>query len=314
MRCNVSLIKNQVKAMVNLTVIKNLKKSFSFVPLRQRFNQRKKLSFEEEQIQALKDIGHKLKMFRDKHSICLERVAVVTMIRINLLEAIEEGNLEELPEPIYIQGMIKRYADVMGLDGEELANLFPIAKTQEIIRESLPNLSMFQLRPYHLYFLYVLLVIVSVRLLPYINGSYYILGIEKRITSSDKQQYQLKNEGNLLAPVSLGNRKNKEKLLEKTIQKPRQKNEEQPVVLSVIAKEESWVSIKIDGKIAFEGTLTQGTQKTWSAEKQLVFFAGNAGGIIIPIHNGQNIQLGKPGEVKEVVLTPTNTQIPYLKQ
>ena len=50
MRCNVSLIKNQVKAMVNLTVIKNLKKSFSFVPLRQRFNQRKKLSFEEEQI------------------------------------------------------------------------------------------------------------------------------------------------------------------------------------------------------------------------------------------------------------------------
>ena len=85
-------------------------------------------------------------------------------------------------------------------------------------------------------------------------------------------------------------------------------------MLSVIAKEESWVSIKIDGKIAFEGTLTQGTQKTWSAEKQLVFFAGNAGGIIIPIHNGQNIQLGKPGEVKEVVLTPTNTQIPYLKQ
>ena len=151
--------------MVNLTGIKNLKKSFSFVPLRQRFHQRKKLSFEEEQIQALKNIGHKLKMFRDKHSICLERVAVVTMIRINLLEAIEEGNLEELPEPVYIQGMIKRYADVMGLDGGELANLFPTAKTQEIVRKSLPNLSMLQLRPYHLYFLYVLLVILSVRLL-----------------------------------------------------------------------------------------------------------------------------------------------------
>ncbi|MCL2934356.1 MAG: DUF4115 domain-containing protein [Trichodesmium sp. MAG_R03] len=300
--------------MVNLTGIKNLKKSFSFVPLRQRFNQRKKLSFEEEQIQALKDIGNKLKMFRDKHSICLERVAVVTMIRINLLEAIEEGNLKELPEPVYIQGMIKRYADVIGLDGEELAKLFPTTKTQEIVRKSLPNMSMLQLRPYHLYFLYVLLVILSVRLLPYVNGSYYILGIEKGITNSNKQKYQPENEGNLLTPVSLGNRKNDEKFSEKTTKKPEKQNEEQPVMLSVIAKEESWVSIEIDGKIAFEGTLTQGTQKTWSAEKQLVFFAGNAGGIIIPIQNGQNIQLGKPGEVKEVVLTPTNTQIPHLKQ
>ncbi|WP_371357292.1 DUF4115 domain-containing protein [Hydrocoleum sp. CS-953] len=76
-----------------------------------------------------------------------------------------------------------------------------------------------------------------------------------------------------------------------------------------MVKDESWVSIEIDGKIAFEGTLTQGTQKTWSAQKQLVFFAGNAGGILIPINKGQNMQLGKPGEVKEVVFTPTNTQI-----
>ena len=295
--------------MVNLTAIKNLKKSFSFVPLRQRFNRRKKLSFEEEQMQALKDIGHKLKMCRDKHSISLERVAVVTMIRINLLKAIEEGNLKELPEPVYIQGMIKRYADAMGLDGEELANLFPSAKTQEIVRKPLPNLSMLQLRPYHLYFVYVLLVILSVRFLPYMKDSSDILGIERTTTNSNKQEYQPENEGNLLTPVSPKNGKTEEKSSDQITQNPEKQNDEQPVVLSVIAKEESWVSIEIDGKIAFEGTLTQGTQKTWSAERQLVFFAGNAGGIIIPIDNGQNMQLGEPGEVKEVVLTPTNTQI-----
>ncbi|MCL2927611.1 MAG: DUF4115 domain-containing protein [Trichodesmium sp. St16_bin4-tuft] len=294
--------------MVNLTAIKNLKKSFSFVPLRQRFNRRKKLSFEEKQSQALKDIGDKLKMFRNKHSICLKRVAVVTMIRINLLEAIEEGNLKELPEPVYIQGMIKRYADAIGLDGEELAKLFPTAKTQEITIKSLPNLSMLQLRPYHLYFLYVLLVILAVRLLPYVNNSYYIW-IRDGITKSEKQQYKRENEVNVLPSVSLKNRKTEGRTSYQTTQKPDKQNDGQPVVLSVIAKEESWVSIKIDGKIAFEGTLAQGTQKTWSAQKQLVFFAGNAGGIIIPIDNGQNMQLGKPGEVKEVVLTSTNSQI-----
>ena len=294
--------------MVNLTAIKNLKKSFPFVPLRQRLNRRKKLSFEEEQMQALKDIGHKLKMCRDKHSISLERVAVVTMIRINLLEAIEEGNLKELPEPVYIQGMIKRYADAIGLDGEELANSFPTAKVQEITIKSLPNLSMLQLRPYHLYFLYVLLVILAVRLLPYVNNSYYIW-IRDGITKSEKQQYERENEVNVLPPVSQKNRKTEGRSSDQTTQKSDKQNDGQPVVLSVIAKEESWVSIKIDGKVAFEGTLAQGTQKTWSAQKQLVFFAGNAGGIIIPIDNGQNMQLGKPGEVKEVVLTSTNTQI-----
>ncbi|MCH2047984.1 MAG: DUF4115 domain-containing protein [Trichodesmium sp. ALOHA_ZT_67] len=294
--------------MVNLTAIKNLKKSFSFVPLRQRFNRRKKISFEEKQSQALKDIGDKLKMFRNKHSICLKRVAVVTMIRINLLEAIEEGNLKELPEPVYIQGMIKRYADAIGLDGEELANSFPTAKVQEITIKSLPNLSMLQLRPYHLYFLYVLLVILAVRLLPYVNNSYYIW-IRDGITKSEKQQYERENEVNVLPPVSQKNRKTEGRSSDQTTQKSDKQNDGQPVVLSVIAKEESWVSIKIDGKVAFEGTLAQGTQKTWSAQKQLVFFAGNAGGIIIPIDNGQNMQLGKPGEVKEVVLTSNNTQI-----
>ena len=290
--------------MVNLTAIKNLKKSFSFVPLRQRFNRRKKISFEEKQSQALKDIGDKLKMFRNKHSICLKRVAVVTMIRINLLEAIEEGNLKELPEPVYIQGMIKRYADAIGLDGEELANSFPTAKVQEITIKSLPNLSMLQLRPYHLYFLYIL----AVRLLPYVNNSYYIW-IRDGITKSEKQQYERENEVNVLPPVSQKNRKTEGRSSDQTTQKSDKQNDGQPVVLSVIAKEESWVSIKIDGKVAFEGTLAQGTQKTWSAQKQLVFFAGNAGGIIIPIDNGQNMQLGKPGEVKEVVLTSNNTQI-----
>ncbi len=300
--------------MVNLTAIKNLKKSFSFVPFKKRFNQAKEYSFEEEQSQALTDIGHKLKRFRDQHSICLERVAVVTMIRINLLEAIEEANLEKLPEPVYIQGLIKRYADAMGLDGEQLANLFPTEKTQEIARKSPVNVSMLQLRPYHLYLLYVLVIILSVRLLPHVISSYYILGREKGISNSEKQQYKAENQSNLLAQASPGNTKTEQKYSDKTTtEKLEKQKEKQPVVVSVIVKEESWVSIEIDGKIAFEGTLAQGSQKTWSAQKQLVFFAGNAGGILIPINDGQTMQLGKSGEVKEVVFTPTNTQISQSK-
>ncbi|GFZ97375.1 helix-turn-helix transcriptional regulator [Okeania sp. KiyG1] len=162
--------------MVNLTGIKNIKNSFFLLSLKKRFHQEKELSFEEQQNQTLIDIGYKLKRFREKNSICLERVAIVTMIRINLLEAIEEGNLEKLPEPVYIQGLIKRYADAMGLNGEQLANSFPTEKTQETSKKSLLNLSMPQLRPHHLYFLYVSIVLLSVSLLPRVMSSYYMLG------------------------------------------------------------------------------------------------------------------------------------------
>ncbi|MDY7003615.1 MAG: DUF4115 domain-containing protein [Cyanobacteriota bacterium] len=288
-----------------MTAIKNIKKSFFVLPFKKRFEREKELSFEEQQNQALLDIGYKLKRFREKHSICLERVAVVTMIRINLLEAIEEGNLEKLPEPVYIQGLIKRYADAMGLNGEQLANLFPTEKTQETSKKSLLNLSMPQLRPHHLYFLYVSIVLLSVSLLPRVMSSYYILGKKTEINNYTKE----KNQSDL-AQASSGNIKNEEKSTDKiTAAKLEKQNKKQSLVVSVIVKEDSWVSIKIDGKIAFEGTLVQGTQKTWEAQEKLVFFAGNAGGILIPINNGQMMQLGKTGEVKEVVFTPTDTKI-----
>lgn len=291
--------------MVNLTAIKNMKNSFFFLPLKKRFNQEQELSFEEQQSQILVDIGYKLKRFRDKHSICLERVSVVTMIRIDLLEAIEEGNLEKLPEPVYTQGLIKRYANAMGLNGEQLANLFPTEKTQETSKKSLLNLSMPQLRPHHLYFLYVLIILLSVSLLPRVMSSYYILGKKQEINNYRKE----KNQSDL-AHASSGNTNTEQKSTDKiTTAKLEKQNKKQSLVVSVIVKEDSWVSIKIDGKIAFEGTLVQGTQNTWEAQEQLVFFAGNAGGILIPINNGQMMRLGKTGEVKEVVFTPTDTKI-----
>ncbi|NES66728.1 MAG: helix-turn-helix domain-containing protein [Okeania sp. SIO2D1] len=291
--------------MVNFTAIKNIKNSLFLLQFNKRFHQEKELSFEEKQNQILVDIGYKLKRFREKHSICLERVAIVTMIRINLLEAIEEGNLEKLPEPVYIQGLIKRYADAMGLNGEQLANLFPTEKTQETSKQSLLNLSMPQLRPHHLYLLYVSIVLLSVSLLPRLMSSYYILGKKSEINNYRKE----KNQSDL-AQASSGNIKIEEKSTDQiTKAKLEKQNKKQSLAVSVIVKEDSWVSIEIDGKIAFEGTLVQGTQKTWEAQEQLVFFAGNAGGILIPINNGQTMQLGKTGEVKEVVFTPTDTKI-----
>ncbi|MGL5064641.1 MAG: DUF4115 domain-containing protein, partial [Microcoleus sp.] len=74
-----------------------------------------------------------------------------------------------------------------------------------------------------------------------------------------------------------------------------------PVMVSVSFKDESWMQVEVDGKTEFEGTLPSGTQRTWEAKERLVVIAGNAGGVMVAVNNGQAEQLGDPGVVKEVV-------------
>lgn len=296
--------------MVNLTAIKNMKKGLFLLPLKKAFNQEKKYTFEEQQSLALVEIGSKLRRFREKNSICLEKVAVVTMIRINLLKAIEEGDMVKLPEPVYIQGLIKRYADTMGLNGEQLANLFPTQKTQEARKKFPLHFSIPDLRAHHLYVLYIFVIVLSVSSLHHLMIGSNLLGSN----NVSKQDNQTKNQDNLVAQASSGNTENQQKPLDKTTTaKSEKQNNKKSVVVSVIFKEDCWVSIEIDGKLEFEDTLPKGTKKTWEAKEKLVFFAGNAGGILIPLSDGKTIQLGKPGEIKEVVFTATDTQVSQSK-
>ena len=80
----------------------------------------------EAQVEQLKEISKYLLQVRQEKSIRLEEVAAKTHIRLALLQALEAGQFEELPEPVYVQGFIRRYADILGLDGTAVANTFTI--------------------------------------------------------------------------------------------------------------------------------------------------------------------------------------------
>ncbi|MEB3338604.1 MAG: DUF4115 domain-containing protein, partial [Leptolyngbyaceae bacterium] len=80
---------------------------------------------------------------------------------------------------------------------------------------------------------------------------------------------------------------------------------EQSVRVSVIFKAQSWLRVVADGKTEFEGVLPEGTQRTWAAKQQLTLRAGNAGGVLVAVNNGQAKQLGNPGSVEEVTFGNT---------
>ncbi|WP_293147661.1 MULTISPECIES: RodZ domain-containing protein [unclassified Microcoleus] len=244
-------------------------------------------------------IGAQLREYREQQSISLDRVAVVTMIRRNLLQAIEDGQLDQLPEPVYTQGLIKRYAEAMGLDGTQFADFFPIEppprSTTKLSWQNGP-----QLRPMHLYLFYTFLIICSVNVLSQLMGG----SLTTKNGTGTKELALEQEQARLAQSASKNQKADSYDAVEATrTGQNLDKSGNKPVMVNVSLKDESWMKIEVDGKPEFEGTLPSGTVRTWQAQNKLVVLAGNAGGVMIAVNNGQAEQLGESGVAKQVVFT-----------
>jgi cytoskeleton protein RodZ len=81
------------------------------------------------QQEQLSAIGTYLSQIRQEQDRSLEDIAAKTYIPLRLLKAIESGQGQPLPEPVFVQGFIRRYADALGLDGMDLSQRFPVHVT-----------------------------------------------------------------------------------------------------------------------------------------------------------------------------------------
>jgi cytoskeletal protein RodZ len=238
------------------------------------------------QVEQLKEIGAQLRQQRQEKSISTEEVSAKTYISSRLLTALEEGQSEYLPEPVFIQGFIRRYADVLSLDGDALAktfstNLIPttleMAAPQEVTQQrTLPS------REIGLYALYIVLMAVAA-------GGLFLL-VNRPQTSQPVVQKQTE-------PVVQQPKTTTKATPAETVAA------NAPIQASVSLTEESWMEIIVDGKTEFEGNLEKGTKKTWTAKKELKIAAGNAGAVLLSSNQQKEKLLGEPGEVKEITLT-----------
>jgi uncharacterized membrane protein YgcG len=73
---------------------------------------------------SFEQIGQKLKVAREGQSLSVGQVYDRTKIPVNHIDALESGRLDDLPEPVYVAGFIKRYGDMLGLNGQSLADEF----------------------------------------------------------------------------------------------------------------------------------------------------------------------------------------------
>ncbi len=69
-------------------------------------------------------IGEVLKQARARAGLDIRTVEERTKIRVKYLRALEDEEWDALPSPAYARGFLRTYAQLLGLDGEALADAF----------------------------------------------------------------------------------------------------------------------------------------------------------------------------------------------
>jgi len=146
-------------------LIQRLKSYLSLVST--RFKPQRHLSLDnlrEDTSAELASIGLILQKARLEQNLSFKKISFKTLIPSDILQAIEDGNLGELPEPVYLKITIKKYSDFLNVDlKNSLENLYPKKPAQNgRFSNNFLKLPAFEFRPVYFYFFYILIVILSV--------------------------------------------------------------------------------------------------------------------------------------------------------
>jgi cytoskeletal protein RodZ len=283
-------------------------------------------SFNEAQQEQLKEIGAYLRQIRQDKSVRIEQITAQTLIRQAFLEALEEGRYEDLPEPIFVQGFIRRYGDALGLDGVALAKNFAInfflldsgndgKKAQKNSSLHIPLAV-----PY-----VVLLTAASFILFFRLNPKSPADSVAHNQKPKASPQTTVASSptlspfttpvattsspASLATPTTIASSPTLSPFTTPTTTTSSPEASPStlatsPVEVTVELQGESWVRVKADGKTMFVGTLNKGERKTWTANKKLTIRSGNAGAVLVSANKSEQKPLGDLGRAKTVTFTP----------
>ncbi|HSM12513.1 MAG TPA: RodZ domain-containing protein [Thermoanaerobaculia bacterium] len=78
-----------------------------------------------------RSFGAWLRTQREARGISLREIADASKISVRYLEALEQDRFGILPAPVFVRGFLREYARVVGLDPDEVVNLFLLASGGE---------------------------------------------------------------------------------------------------------------------------------------------------------------------------------------
>jgi len=262
-----------------------------------------------DQAAQLHSIGSFLHQRRLELGVSLEEVSEKTRIRVPILHSIEEGDIALLPEPVYIKGLVRTYGNILQVDGNTLADTFPLESTplnSELISKA-PEVSAgdrlsglaLQLSDFTL----GLQSSLKPYLKPILLFGGAVVGIAMVVSFRQPLVEAIAKMRPTRSTPEVGRSATPAPIVEQPSPQPVALPVDSGVEATIKLSADSWLQISTDGKVEFEGTLEGGTERKFVAKQKLTISAGNAGAVSVSINREPSKPLGNPGEVKEAIFT-----------
>ncbi|HUQ95337.1 MAG TPA: RodZ domain-containing protein [Bryobacteraceae bacterium] len=276
-------------------------------------------------------VGEILRRERDRQGLDLGMIAEQTRIKIRYLEALERDDFESLPGRFFARSFTAQYANRLGVNTAELqaalqSQIVPVEvfgalsdhsslplsgsswTNRQFTVEPLPHGTASAVTARKLTSSAVMFLAVTVAC-----GTVFWLWQRTQVSSTSVSAAQ-----NEAGSQSIKNEPDPPPAAQSTAQppppvpaavEPAESATAGKINLAVIAKEDTWVRITVDGKVILERVLARGDSSVAAANVNAKVLLGNAGGVDIHFNGAGIGPIGPRGQVRVVDFTRGKFQV-----
>ena len=275
-------------------------------------------------------VGKTLKRARLEQGLDLCTVAAQTKISAKYLEAIESDDRKILPSGFFYKSFVEQYAKSLSLDTQEIDaevdrvlsadEPLPLPGFESVVARNVPPITF--AHRFHTRRL-ITSVVSLVLVLAGCSGVYAwwhgarlpvsLKGTIDYLRVSAKQKSPVVNAKSTAVNSKMGKPAPQANAPQQTfvqpVSVPVSLASDYKVMLELMAREATWLSVSSDGRPVFSGILQANQTKSVGGKQFAKLRVGNAAGIEVRLNGKLLGQLGARGQVLTVLFTPDNFQI-----
>jgi cytoskeleton protein RodZ len=252
------------------------------------------------------NFGATFKKARESRGISLDQIAHETRISTRFLAAIENEEFQVLPGGVFNRGFVRSFAEAVGLDPDQAVadyeRLSSVPQPNDVLTAATagPPKSERNLYP------------VAVVVLAIAVAIFYFVTRESAPTIESSNPPKAAAPAGSPAPAqpaapTPAPAPAPSPAVSAEPEPPPSAPKTQVLTLDIHALEKTWIKVDADGNSANTGeVLEPGMTRKFTAENSLHLSVGNAAGLTLKINDMPVKPLGKSGQVRSVIITPTN--------
>jgi cytoskeleton protein RodZ len=261
-------------------------------------------------------VGEILRRTRVHYGQSLEDIERALRIKASQIDAIESGNVEQLPGRVYAIGFVRSYAEYLGLDGEKMVDLFKSQSAGKTVKPALDfpvAASESKTPPIWMMFLsLVISVCIVIGILSFQDRDRTLVtdvpNVSEYFTVDDdaSDSVQTPSVEVFTTDVASGGVDEVPLTIEEATQletditqeeSPEPDPAQQGILLNMV--QNSWVEIKDQsGRAVVSRVLKAGEQYYVPDRPDLTMSLGNAGGVQLTVDGQELVPLGRQGQVR----------------